>query len=427
MKNLYLFLLLIPFAAVAQGVTIGSNNPPDPSAVLDLQSTQQGLLLPRLTSVQRNAIVNPVAGLMIYNTDLNCYEGYFPNSGWKSLECDCNSYPNASFVSPSTSVNVATPFQAPAGGGTYLWTFQSGTPSSSILSNPQVTWSSPGTYGVSLTVTDATGCSSTHIDSVTVSNCPPLPVGQSITFSYTGSVQTWTVPACVTQITIEAWGAEGGMGYQSGLVGPGGKGGYVKGTKAVTPGTVLNIYVGGKGQNGGVGVGGSGGWNGGGLGGSYSTLYGGGGGGGASDVRLGGTGLGDRILVAGGGGGGSYYVQATGGDGGYPKGGDGLASSSGIVNAKSGLGGTQNAGGAGGTDTQAGSLVGSPGVAGVGGNAGVGSCSGGGGGGWYGGGGGSGCNGGGGGGGSSYTGGLTGGISTQNGIRVGDGQVVISW
>src|SRR5439155_15818652 len=39
------------------------------SALLQLDSTTSGLLLPRLTTTQRNLINSPAAGLMIYNTD----------------------------------------------------------------------------------------------------------------------------------------------------------------------------------------------------------------------------------------------------------------------------------------------------------------------------------------------------------------------
>ena len=46
----------------------------DPSSVLDLQSNSKGLLLPRLTTTERTAIVNPQTGLIIYNTTLNCME-----------------------------------------------------------------------------------------------------------------------------------------------------------------------------------------------------------------------------------------------------------------------------------------------------------------------------------------------------------------
>jgi uncharacterized protein (TIGR02145 family) len=46
----------------------------DPSAVLDLQSNSQGVLLPRMTTAERSAIANPAAGLMVYNTSLGCVE-----------------------------------------------------------------------------------------------------------------------------------------------------------------------------------------------------------------------------------------------------------------------------------------------------------------------------------------------------------------
>src|ERR1700761_9093348 len=66
---------------------------------------------------------------------------------------------------------------------------------------------------------------------------------QTDTFVYTGAVQTWTVPPCVTSITVDMQGAIGGKSLYS----RGGYGGRVKCTLAVTPGDVLNINVGGKG------------------------------------------------------------------------------------------------------------------------------------------------------------------------------------
>jgi len=46
---------------------------PNPSAKLDVVSTTQGMLVPRLTTVQMNAIAAPANGLMIYNTDSLCF------------------------------------------------------------------------------------------------------------------------------------------------------------------------------------------------------------------------------------------------------------------------------------------------------------------------------------------------------------------
>jgi hypothetical protein len=125
-------------------------------------------------------------------------------------------------------------------------------------------------------------------------------------FSFTGSSQTFTVPAD-DDYTIEVWGAQGGNATYGGTT-EGGRGGYCKGTIFLTAGTVLYIYVGG--QNG---------YNGGGAGGAGDPGNGhepGRPGGGATDVKLGGNTLSDRIIVAGGGGGcggkGSYSGTTLG-------------------------------------------------------------------------------------------------------------------
>lgn len=63
------------------------------------------------------------------------------------------------------------------------------------------------------------------------------------TFNYSGAIETWTVPAGVTSITIETWGAQGGGGANNG-----GRGAYLKGDFAVSPGDQLKILVGQMGQ-----------------------------------------------------------------------------------------------------------------------------------------------------------------------------------
>jgi hypothetical protein len=44
---------------------------PNSSAILDLTSTTQAFLPPRMTTTQRDAIPSPVAGMVIYNTTTN--------------------------------------------------------------------------------------------------------------------------------------------------------------------------------------------------------------------------------------------------------------------------------------------------------------------------------------------------------------------
>ena len=63
----------------AQGIAVnGDGSPPDSSAMLDVQSTTGGFLMPRMTTEQREAIDSPAVGLMVYDTDTNgfwCFAG----------------------------------------------------------------------------------------------------------------------------------------------------------------------------------------------------------------------------------------------------------------------------------------------------------------------------------------------------------------
>ena len=54
---------------------------PDPAAIFDLQSTTKGMLIPRLNNIQRDAIVAPVEGLIIYNTDIGTLQTWSDASG----------------------------------------------------------------------------------------------------------------------------------------------------------------------------------------------------------------------------------------------------------------------------------------------------------------------------------------------------------
>jgi|688.fasta_scaffold00017_23 hypothetical protein len=221
---------------------------------------------------------------------------------------------------------------------------------------------------------------------------------QTVTFNYTGAVQTWVVPPCVTSINVVAAGAKGGGAI-------GGNGARITATIAVTPGQTLNIYVGGMGTCGNN----SGGWNGGGTG--YASnpanvTYNSCGGGGATDIRIGGTALANRVIVAGAGGGkgGGSNTNTPGGGALCNNGANG-----GNTFGAGGGGGTQVAGGNGGAPWAGTPPGGQAGTLGQGGNGGFWQTAsgGGGGGGRYGGGGGgndgccTGANGGGGGGGGS--------------------------
>jgi len=63
-------------------VGIGTSAP-DPSALLDIDSTTQGLLPPRMTTTQRDAVSSPATGLGVFNTTTNQPE-FFNGSVWQS-------------------------------------------------------------------------------------------------------------------------------------------------------------------------------------------------------------------------------------------------------------------------------------------------------------------------------------------------------
>jgi PKD-like domain/Secretion system C-terminal sorting domain/Glycine rich protein/HYR domain len=274
-----------------------------------------------------------------------------------------NPTPTVSPVPPNQTVcnNALTApvnFSGPVAGTTFNWT----------NNTPSIGLAASGTGNIAsfsaINLTNAPVTATITVTPVTLSTA-------SVNFNYTGAVQTWVVPAGVTSVNIQAFGAQGNANASG--VSMGGLGGSATGTLAVTPGETLWINVGGGGV---TSI--TGGFNGGGNAGTAGTclLALGGGGGGASDVRQTANTLANRKIVAGGGGGTAGNRVAAcargaggGGGGGYYGGGGGCGypGTAGVVP----TGGTQAAGGAGGiTGTTFGATNGLPGVLGIGGDGG---------------------------------------------------------
>jgi hypothetical protein len=80
MKNLFCLLFLALSMSVTAQVAINTDGSlPDNSAMLDVKSTEKGMLFPRMTLAQRNAIASPAPGLTVFQTDNT--PGYYFNSG----------------------------------------------------------------------------------------------------------------------------------------------------------------------------------------------------------------------------------------------------------------------------------------------------------------------------------------------------------
>jgi hypothetical protein len=69
--------------AIIEGTVGIGTSAPDSKAILDVNSTTQGMLVPRMSTSQRNAILSPSNGLLIYNTSTNQFN-YFDGSTWQT-------------------------------------------------------------------------------------------------------------------------------------------------------------------------------------------------------------------------------------------------------------------------------------------------------------------------------------------------------
>ena len=88
MKKIILFLLAVTISKTifTQGVGVNeSGAAADGSAILDVSSTTKGLLMPRMTQTQRNAISSPATGLLIFQTDNTPGYYYYTGSAWTAL------------------------------------------------------------------------------------------------------------------------------------------------------------------------------------------------------------------------------------------------------------------------------------------------------------------------------------------------------
>ncbi len=84
------FLFAGSITVFSQSLSINTDgSAADASAMLDVKSTIKGLLIPRMTTAQKTAIVSPATGLQVYDTDLNLL--YFYNgSSWTALNSSTN-------------------------------------------------------------------------------------------------------------------------------------------------------------------------------------------------------------------------------------------------------------------------------------------------------------------------------------------------
>lgn len=139
-------LICLPVLLPGQ-VVVGSGTA-DGSAVLEIKGNNRGVLLPRLTTTQRNSVSSPATGLIIYNTSTNCLEvntGTASTPSWSPTGCRTGTV---------SALNCA--------GATVTGTLQSGQAASGVSVTLPYTGGNDGTYsGQILTSSGVTGLTAT--------------------------------------------------------------------------------------------------------------------------------------------------------------------------------------------------------------------------------------------------------------------------
>ncbi len=76
-----MFGLACGLSVRAQVAITRDGSQPDSSAMLDIKSTSRGVLIPRMSTAQRLAIVSPALGLMVFDSDQKAFS-YYNGTGW---------------------------------------------------------------------------------------------------------------------------------------------------------------------------------------------------------------------------------------------------------------------------------------------------------------------------------------------------------
>jgi hypothetical protein len=144
-------------------VGIGTSSPHE-SAKLDVTSTEEGILVPRMTTAERDAIGSPAEALLVFNTETKCFN-VRKFSAWWEICGDCTPAPTIAnagadqlgISGTSTTLAGNTPVE-----GTGLWTIVSG--SGGAITTPtsptsEFTGVSGNSYTLRWTITNECGSS----------------------------------------------------------------------------------------------------------------------------------------------------------------------------------------------------------------------------------------------------------------------------
>ncbi len=210
MKKFFLSFLLFTAGlkvSLAQVSINSDGSDPDGSAMLEVKATDKGVLLPRLTLSQRDAIASPAEGLMVFCTDCGS-EGslsIFSNGSWKTFS-------PCSISAPTAGTNTVTLDQV-------LWTWNSVAGATGYKWNTTDDYSTAIYMGTSLTKSE-TGftCGTTYNRFVWARNScsvsTPVTLTETIPATVPATPVEGTHVASKTQITWNWNTVPDALGYR---------------------------------------------------------------------------------------------------------------------------------------------------------------------------------------------------------------------
>jgi hypothetical protein len=203
-------------AAPANGVIISGQvgvgtNSPNASAAMDVTSVTGGLLPPRMTATQMNAIAAPATGLVVLNTTTNCLE-YYSGISWQTVVCPCSGPPatpgsitGATSICASSAGNVYS-IATVANATSYNWTVPAGATITAGTGTTSITVTFGSTSGnITVTATNSCGTSGAATLAITILTAPSAPaVPSGTTTPVVSTSYTYTI-ATVAGATSYTW------------------------------------------------------------------------------------------------------------------------------------------------------------------------------------------------------------------------------
>jgi hypothetical protein len=227
-------------SAQTQGAAINTTGASaDPSAILDVSSTTQGALIPRMTTLERDAIVAPAQALMIYNLTTKCLEIY-EYGIWQPLTC-ATCAPTAVTASaspnPVCSGSALTLTGNATGATSWSWTGPNGF--TSALQNPVITSAAAAASGIYTLVASNSCGAAKAVNTIWVTvSAPPTTANAGTNQTLGCGVSTTTLAGNNPSVGTGTWSVVSGnpglnittpSAYNSGVTGL-----DVSGTNTVT-------------------------------------------------------------------------------------------------------------------------------------------------------------------------------------------------